>query len=290
MSETATHWLGPSLVRPDVDPGMLPGLFEACEWPYLARAFTLTHPCPIKKQLFATSKCSTKGIQTFEDAAKLFKGKIIGYTGNDDGKKFVFDEYLTLENLKAFGEGFYSDTLKPFCKSDPISEDNDGDVKIVVGSNFDDIVLDESKDVLLEIYAPWCGHCQALEPTYSKLAKHLLEINSLVIAKMDGSTNEHPMAKSKKAKRVIFPKLMSRLMLSGILSGAPSNSTLPANCNVVKASANAVDTSNHSRPAKRSRIINRGVRRSRCCKKNQLDLLDDQLIPTRVKSQKSAGA
>lgn len=28
---------------------------------------------------------------------------------------------------------------------------NDGDVKIVVGNNFDDIVLDESKDVLLEV-------------------------------------------------------------------------------------------------------------------------------------------
>lgn len=29
---------------------------------------------------------------------------------------------------------------------------NDGDVKIVVGNNFDEIVLDESKDVLLEVY------------------------------------------------------------------------------------------------------------------------------------------
>lgn len=28
---------------------------------------------------------------------------------------------------------------------------NDEDVKIVVGNNFDDIVLDESKDVLLEV-------------------------------------------------------------------------------------------------------------------------------------------
>lgn len=28
---------------------------------------------------------------------------------------------------------------------------NDGDVKIVVGDNFDEIVLDESKDVLLEV-------------------------------------------------------------------------------------------------------------------------------------------
>lgn len=28
---------------------------------------------------------------------------------------------------------------------------NDGDVKIVVGNNFDEIVLEESKDVLLEV-------------------------------------------------------------------------------------------------------------------------------------------
>lgn len=30
-------------------------------------------------------------------------------------------------------------------------EQNDGDVKVVVGNNFDEIVLDESKDVLLEV-------------------------------------------------------------------------------------------------------------------------------------------
>lgn len=46
-----------------------------------------------------------------------------------------------------------------------------------------------------QIYAPWCGHCQAFEPTYNKLAKHLRGIDSLVIAKMDGTTNEHPRAK-----------------------------------------------------------------------------------------------
>ncbi|KAI3705464.1 hypothetical protein L1987_75702 [Smallanthus sonchifolius] len=189
---------------------------------------TLICESPIKKQilLFATSKGSTKVVQTFEDAAKLFKGKliflfvelddedvgkpiaeyfsitgdapqVIGCTGNDDGKKFVFDQDLTLENLKVFGEDFLDDKLKAFYKSDHIPEHNDGgDVKIVVGNNFDDIVLDESKDVLLEIYAPWCGHCQALEPTYNKLAMHLRDVDSLVIAKMDGSTNEHPRAKA----------------------------------------------------------------------------------------------
>ncbi|XP_023751529.1 protein disulfide isomerase-like 1-4 [Lactuca sativa] len=196
---------------------------------------TLIFESPIKKQvlLFATSNGSSKVFPTFVDAAKLFKGKlifvyveldnedvgkpvgdyfgitgdapqVIGYTGNDDGKKFVFDQDLTFENLKAFGEGFLDEKLKAFYKSDPIPENNDGDVKIVVGNNFDDIVLDESKDVLLEIYAPWCGHCQALEPTYNKLAKHLHDIDSLVIAKMDGTTNEHPKAKADGYPTILF--------------------------------------------------------------------------------------
>ncbi|KAE9465309.1 hypothetical protein C3L33_02778, partial [Rhododendron williamsianum] len=180
---------------------------------------------PIKMQflLFATSNDSENLLPAFQEAAKGFKGKLIfvyvemdnedygkavseyfgvsgdaprvvAYTGNDDSRKFVLDGDLTLRSIKSFAEDFLEDKLKPFYKSDPIPETNDGDVKIVVGNNFDEIVLDESKDVLLEIYAPWCGHCQALEPIYNKLGKHLRGIDSLVIAKMDGVTNEHPRA------------------------------------------------------------------------------------------------
>lgn len=181
----------------------------------------------IKKQLllFTTTNDSKKVVPIFEEAAKLYKGKIIfvyvqldngdtgkpvadyfgvtgdgpkviAYTGNEDARKFMLEGELTLDKIKAFVDDFLEDKLKPFYKSDPIPETNDGDVRVVVGNNFDEIVLDESKDVLLEIYAPWCGHCQSLEPTYNKLAKHLRGINSIVIAKMDGTTNEHPRAKA----------------------------------------------------------------------------------------------
>ena len=43
--------------------------------------------------------------------------------------------------------------------------------QVVVGKNFDEIVMDETKDVLIEFYAPWCGHCKALAPKYDELGE-----------------------------------------------------------------------------------------------------------------------
>uniref|UniRef100_A0A8C0JQ46 Protein disulfide-isomerase A3 n=1 Tax=Canis lupus dingo TaxID=286419 RepID=A0A8C0JQ46_CANLU len=44
-------------------------------------------------------------------------------------------------------------------------------VKVVVAENFDEIVNNENKDVLIEFYAPWCGHCKNLEPEHKELGE-----------------------------------------------------------------------------------------------------------------------
>ena len=63
---------------------------------------------------------------------------------------------------------------------------------MVVGKTFKKIVLDNSKDVLIELYTLWCEHCKELEPVYRDLASRFKDVKQLVIAKMDITTNEAP--------------------------------------------------------------------------------------------------
>jgi len=56
---------------------------------------------------------------------------------------------------------------------------------VLTDSNFDKIVMDETKDVLVEFYAPWCGHCKSLAPIWEKVAKTFKYEKNVVVAKID---------------------------------------------------------------------------------------------------------
>ncbi|TRM64680.1 thioredoxin-like protein [Schizophyllum amplum] len=49
-------------------------------------------------------------------------------------------------------------------------------------SDFDQVVLDDTKDVLVAFTAPWCGHCKRMKPEFEKTAKDFeTEHNCLVV-------------------------------------------------------------------------------------------------------------
>jgi len=112
-----------------------------------------------------------------------------------DKRKFVYTGEMTVPKISAFIDEVDAGRVEPRLKSEPVPSPSDEPVKIVVGSTMEQDLFTPDKDVLLEVYAPWCGHCKKLEPEYIKLAKKVKKeelTDLLTIAKLDGTANDSP--------------------------------------------------------------------------------------------------
>lgn len=112
-------------------------------------------------------------------------------------QKFPFDQSkeITHDAIAKFVQEFSEGKIEPSIKSEPIPETQEGPVTIIVAHNYKDIVLDNKKDVLVEFYAPWCGHCKALAPKYDELAAKYVDAgfaDKVTIAKVDATANDIP--------------------------------------------------------------------------------------------------
>eukprot|EP01061_Rhynchopus_euleeides_P027962 TRINITY_DN454_c0_g1_i1.p1 TRINITY_DN454_c0_g1~~TRINITY_DN454_c0_g1_i1.p1 ORF type:complete len:479 (+),score=246.86 TRINITY_DN454_c0_g1_i1:76-1512(+) len=122
----------------------------------------------------------------FSDA-ELETGKAI--VVDDPKKKFVYDD--SQGTVAEWVEKYLKKQATPWVKSEaPVPRVQPGEVQVVVGKTFDEIVMDKTKDVFIEFYAPWCGHCKQLEPKYNELAKELAGQKNIIIAKLDATAND----------------------------------------------------------------------------------------------------
>ncbi|XP_050423081.1 protein disulfide-isomerase A3 [Adelges cooleyi] len=108
-----------------------------------------------------------------------------------DNKKFIMKDEFSVENLEKFVKDFQNGDLEPYIKSEPIPEDNSTPVKVAVAKNFDDLVINNGVDTLVEFYAPWCGHCKSLAPVYEQVAEKLKD-EAVSLVKIDATANDVP--------------------------------------------------------------------------------------------------
>ncbi|XP_053195661.1 protein disulfide-isomerase A2 [Scomber japonicus] len=107
-------------------------------------------------------------------------------------KKFrITSGDLSANSLRQLCQEVVDGTAKPYLRSEEIPEDwNKGPVKVLVGKNFESVALDETKNVFVEFYAPWCGHCKELTPIWEQLGEKYADHDDIIIAKMDSTANE----------------------------------------------------------------------------------------------------
>ncbi|XP_074639367.1 thioredoxin domain-containing protein 11-like isoform X2 [Acropora palmata] len=105
--------------------------------------------------------------------------------------QFVLDEELQITNVSivafvmAYMTGNLSRRLRSSNPKPKLCLTSQPCVVEVVTSNFHEIVLDETKDVLLLYYAPWCAFCHVLWPVLLTVAKFFHKTTGVIIARKD---------------------------------------------------------------------------------------------------------
>lgn len=178
---------------------------------------------PIKLQVlvFANIDDFKNLLETLQDVAKTFKSKImfiyvdindenlakpfltlfgleeskntvVAAFDNAMSSKYLLETKPTQSNIEEFCNNLVQGSLSPYFKSQPIPDNTESSVHVIVGKTFDDEILSSEKDVLLEVFTPWCINCEATSKQVEKLAKHYKGSSNLIFARIDASANEHP--------------------------------------------------------------------------------------------------
>merc|ERR1712088_912535 len=156
----------------------------------------------IKKHLIlflsSTSEDFKAQSEMATEVAKEHKGKILFVyidVSKADSSRVLDFFNAKAEDAPAMRMTHLGETMIKYKPEVSNSDDNPADwdskgVKVLVGKNFADVALDAEKHVLVEFYAPWCGHCKSLAPIYDELGEKYKDSKDIVIAKMDSTTNE----------------------------------------------------------------------------------------------------
>jgi protein disulfide-isomerase A1 len=147
--------------------------------------------------IFTTIDAKVFGAYADDLKLQVHKWPAFAIQDTVSNKAFPYDQdaKITAELIGKFVQDFIDGKIEPTIKSEPIPEKQQGPVQVVVAKNYNIIVLDDSKDAIIEFYAPWCNHCKAFAPSYDILAALYTEqghSEKVTIAKVDATANDIP--------------------------------------------------------------------------------------------------
>ncbi|NXA26413.1 PDIA2 isomerase, partial [Ibidorhyncha struthersii] len=110
----------------------------------------------------------------------------------DNNRKYQMDQDVFSDTaIRTFIQAVLDGKVKPRLLSAEPPEDWDTrPVKVLVGKTFEQVAYDESKNVFVKFYAPWCSHCQAMAAAWEELGERYKDHEDIVIAELDATANE----------------------------------------------------------------------------------------------------
>jgi protein disulfide isomerase len=102
------------------------------------------------------------------------------------------EEVQNAAQVVSFVEAWSNKEVKPYYKSlpapDPLPK---GRLYEVVADSWHDL-MKEDKDIFVNCFAPWCGHCQHLKPSWQELQKTTKYVETLRVVFFDATQNDLP--------------------------------------------------------------------------------------------------
>ncbi|CAF0862276.1 unnamed protein product [Didymodactylos carnosus] len=114
---------------------------------------------------------------------------------SNDGMKYRLDDddEFTSDSFREFIEKFDKGKLKPYIRSQTMPKKAivDG-IMTIVGKNFEQIVNDKTKDVVIFFHTSWCMLCKSFLPTYNQIAQSYKGSKNLLFTQFDATANDLP--------------------------------------------------------------------------------------------------
>ncbi|NXL66684.1 PDIA2 isomerase, partial [Chordeiles acutipennis] len=110
----------------------------------------------------------------------------------ENNRKYQMDQDTFSDTaIRAFVQAVLDGKVKPHLLSAEPPEDWDTrPVKVLVGKTFEQVAFDETKNVFVKFYAPWCSHCQEMAAAWEELGERYKDHENIVIAELDATANE----------------------------------------------------------------------------------------------------